>query len=42
MIDARENAYYSSGNNTPQMRSQCVGVYKRFHICNDQVGGHDI
>jgi hypothetical protein len=42
VFDAGENAYYSSGKNTPQMKSQCVGVYKRFHICNDQVGGYDI
>ena len=42
VIDAGENAYYISGNNTPQMKSQCVGVYKRFHICNDQVRGYDI
>jgi hypothetical protein len=39
VIDAGENAFYNSGNNTPHMKSQCVGVYKRFHICNDQVGG---
>ncbi|XP_069672042.1 papilin-like [Periplaneta americana] len=36
VIDAGENAFYNPGNNTPHMKSQCVGVYKRFHICNDQ------
>jgi hypothetical protein len=38
VIDAGDTAFYSSGNNKPYMKSQCVGVYKRFHICNDQVG----
>jgi hypothetical protein len=37
VIDAGDNAFYSPGNNTPHVRSHCVGVYKRFHICNDQV-----
>lgn len=38
MVDAGDNAFYSSRNNTPFTKSHCVGVYKRFHICNDQVG----
>ncbi|XP_021918079.1 thrombospondin type-1 domain-containing protein 4-like isoform X3 [Zootermopsis nevadensis] len=37
VVDAGDNAFYSSRNSTPYTKSHCVGVYKRFHICNDQL-----